>query len=72
MARKRPSPFTTEAVEAITSGVAADPKAPTGEWIIRESSIWQSSHPVVVAHPDWFCELGQGQTTPAYWPGRAA
>jgi hypothetical protein len=26
----------------------------------------------VIAHPAWFVELGQGQTTPAYMPGRAA
>jgi hypothetical protein len=70
--RSKTTPFKTDTVEAITSGVAADPKAPTGEWLVRQGTIWQSNHPVVRAHPAWFCELGQGQTTPAYMPGRAA
>ena len=72
MARKPLSPFTTETVEAITSGCAHDPDAPTGEWMVRHGSIWQSHHPVVIAHSEWFVPLGQGQTTAPYMPGRAA
>lgn len=69
---KTASPFTTENVEAIAAGVAADPKAPAGEWYVRMGTVWQASHPVVKAHPEWFVELGQAQTTPAYMPGRVA
>ena len=70
--RSKTPPFKTENVEAITAGCAHDPNAPSGEWLVRQGTIWQAKHPVVIAHPDWFCELGQGQTTPAYTPARAA
>ena len=61
-----------ENVEAIAAGVAADPNAPSGEWIVRLSSIWRSTHPVVQAHPEWFVPLGDGQTSPGYFPARDA
>ena len=59
-----------EYVEAVAAGVAADDRAPGGEWYVRMGSLWRSSHPVVQAHPQWFVELGAGQTTPPYWPER--
>ena len=59
-----------ENVEAIAAGVAADERAPAGEWYVRQSSIWRSTHPVVQAHPAWFVPLGDGQTSPSYFPAR--
>jgi hypothetical protein len=70
--RGKTTPFTSENVEAIAAGCAHDPKAPGGEWYVRMGTIWQSHHPVVIAHPEWFVELGQGHSAPAYMPGRAA
>jgi hypothetical protein len=70
--KQHKSPFTSETVESIAAGVAADPKAPGGEWYVRMGTIWQADHPVVKAHPAWFVELGKGQTSPAYTPSRAA
>lgn len=71
MARRQPK-FSGPNVEAIESGVAADPKAPGGEWMVRRGSVWKSSHPVVVAHSEWFVELGEGQTAAPYFPVRIA
>jgi hypothetical protein len=59
--RKTANRFTTETVESIAAGVACDPKAPGGEWYVRQGSIWQRSHPVVIAHPAWFVELGRAR-----------
>ena len=59
-----------ENVESVAAGVAADPNAPAGEWFVRLGTIWQASHPVVQAHPAWFVPLGDGQTSPCYFPER--
>jgi hypothetical protein len=67
--------FPGSAVEAIESAVAHDPGAPSGEWYVRRGTIWRSDHPVVLAHPEWFCPLGDGPTSPRYMPaptGQAA
>ena len=68
--KQRRSPFDCENVEAIAAGVAADERAPGGEWFVRTGSIWRSTHPVVQAHPEWFVPLGDGQTSPSYFPER--
>jgi hypothetical protein len=70
MARRRPSPFLSPNVEARESGVAADPNAPTGEWVVHRGTVWKASHPVVIQHPELFCELGDGQTVEPYFPER--
>ncbi len=63
--RARPSRRSPQAVLTIRRPPAASGTSGMG-------TTWQSSHPVVIAHPEWFVELGQGQTAPAYMPGRAA
>ena len=68
--KPRKAPFDCETVEAIAAGVTADPSSPSGEWVVKEGSVWQSSHPVVALQPAWFVPLGAGRTTPAYFPAR--
>jgi hypothetical protein len=64
MRKTTTSPFTSDTVESIAAGVAHDPNAPGSEWYVRMGTVWQATHPVLLAHPDWFVELGKGQTTP--------
>jgi hypothetical protein len=69
--KQRKSPFDCENVEAIAAGVAADERAPGGEWYVRLATVWRSTHPVVLAHPEWFVPLGDGQTSAPYIPARS-
>ena len=48
----------------------ADPNAPAGEWYVREGTIWRTDHPVVQKFPEWFVDLGSGQTAAPYFPPR--
>lgn len=65
---RRSQTFSSEAVESIAAGVAADPNAPGGEWYVRMNTVWRADHPVVLMHPAWFVELGDGQTSAPYVP----
>lgn len=70
MTRRKQPEFSSTHVEAIMAGCAADPGAPSGEWMVRLGSVWKSNHPVVMAHPEWFVDLGDGQTARPYFPSR--
>ena len=71
MALKRRRQFPDiEHVESVAAGVAADPKAPSGEWYVRMGTVWEAGHPVVQAHPDWFVEFGKGTTSAPFFPER--
>ena len=70
MARRRHN-FTSPTVEAIESFAAAHHTAPTGEYIVRQGSVWRTDHPVVKEHPHLFVDLGDGQTAERYLPQTA-
>ena len=57
-------------VECHEGFVAADPKAPTGNWVCREGTVWRADHPAVIGWPDFFVALGDGPTAPRFWPER--
>jgi hypothetical protein len=71
MSRTRRQHFPdVEHVEAVAAGVAADDRAPGGEWYVRMGTVWEADHPVVQAHPAWFVEFGRGTTSAPFFPER--